>query len=433
MKSYEGKKLLILAGAGVHCRLVESAKKMGVYTIITDYLDEKDSPAKVMADESWMLNITDVDAIVSRCKETGVDGVINLCIDPAQRPYQQICEQLGLPCFGNREQFFALTDKTAFKNMCKKSGLDVIEEYSLADAKEGRAHFPLFVKPVDSRGSRGQTICYDINQLKDAVKFASSESSNGCYIIEEYMGGKQDFSLTYVVCGGTPYLFRTADRHLGKVEDGMNRQTIASISPSAYTDMYLTNVDKHVREFIKNIGIVNGPILMQGFVDGDTIRMYDPGLRFPGNEYERLFSAATGIELMQILIEFALGGDISSYGEQLAGSYDLCGKRIIQIMYNVGPGKIASVKGIDEVRSRKEVLDLQQRHFEGDVISATGTIQQRACEIDVLIDDTPEKIQEIIDYVEATIKYEDEDRKDMHISPTNSNDMVSLYRNYRLK
>ena len=48
----KGKKLLILAGAGVHNKVVRAAKEMGIYTIVTDYLP--DSPAKELADESWM-------------------------------------------------------------------------------------------------------------------------------------------------------------------------------------------------------------------------------------------------------------------------------------------------------------------------------------------------------------------------------------------
>lgn len=88
-------KLLILAGAGPHCKVVEAAKELGVYTIVTDYL--ADSPAKRIADESWMLDITDVDAIVERCIQENVTGVLNFCIDPGQKPYQQICERLGLP------------------------------------------------------------------------------------------------------------------------------------------------------------------------------------------------------------------------------------------------------------------------------------------------------------------------------------------------
>ncbi len=427
----KGKKLLILAGAGVHCRLVETAKAMGVYTIVTDYLKTEDSPAKAMADEQWMLNITDVDGIVDRCKEEKIDGVLNVCIDPAQRPYQQICEKLGLPCFGDRHQFLTLTDKPRFKQFCKSCGLSVIEEYTFEEVLNGTTKYPLFVKPVDSRGSRGQTICFTLDDMKKAVKFAASESSNGEYVIEEYMGGKPDFSMTYLVCGGIPYLFRTADRHLGRVEDGMSRQTIASISPSVYTDLCITRIDPCAKEFIKKLGIINGPVLMQGFVDDSTIKFYDPGLRFPGNEYERLFANATGVNLMEILIAFALGEDITPYGKSLNGLYDLCGKRIIQIMYNVREGKIASIKGISELRKRPEVLDIQQRKFVGDTVQSSGTIGQRACEIDILVDDESDKIRDIINFVENTLRYEDISGEDMHISALNANTIADLYRDCR--
>ncbi len=428
----KGKKLLVLAGAGVHCRLVETAKQMGVYTIVTDYLKSEDSPAKSLADEQWMLNITDVEGIVERCKEENVDGVVSVCIDPAQRPYQQICEKLNLPCFGNEEQFFALTDKPTFKRLCKECGADVIEEFSLEDVVSGKIEFPLFVKPVDSRGSRGQTICHSMSELYKAIEFASAESTNGKYIIEEYMGGKQDFSLTYLVCAGTPYLVRTADRHLGRIEDGMSRQTIASISPSVYTKMCLEHVDSKARAFIKRLGIKNGPVLMQGFVVGNTIKFYDPGLRFPGNEYERLFASATGVNLMEILIEFALGKDISVHAPRLDKVYDLCDKRILQIMYNIGPGKIKSIKGLEILRECDKVLDIQQRHFVGDTITSTGDIKQRACEIDILIDDTPEEIKRIIEYVESTVEYLDENGNDMHISALNAEKIADIYRFYRI-
>ncbi|MGM9779306.1 MAG: hypothetical protein ACI3ZD_13420, partial [Prevotella sp.] len=58
---FKGKKILILAGAGVHCKDVRAAKELGAYTIVTDYLDPHLSPAKTIADEYWMLNIMDVD------------------------------------------------------------------------------------------------------------------------------------------------------------------------------------------------------------------------------------------------------------------------------------------------------------------------------------------------------------------------------------
>ena len=139
IENLKNKKLLILAGAGVHCKVVRAAKELGIYTIVTDYLE--DSPAKAIADESWMYSVTDVDKIVQRCKDEKIDGVLNFCIDPAQIPYQQICEKLGVPCFGTKEQFDILTDKRKFKDYCLKYDVDVIPEYSKIDIEKG--HVPL--------------------------------------------------------------------------------------------------------------------------------------------------------------------------------------------------------------------------------------------------------------------------------------------------
>jgi len=116
------KKILILGGTAQQIKLVEAAKKMGVYTIVTDYL--VDSPAKKVADEAWMLNIRDVDQIVERCKQEQVNGVICGYIDPCQRPYQQICDALDLPCYGTKDQFFYMTDKARVqKNVYGKQAL----------------------------------------------------------------------------------------------------------------------------------------------------------------------------------------------------------------------------------------------------------------------------------------------------------------------
>ena len=126
MNDLKDKKLLILAGVDVHVKLVLAAKALGVYTIVTDYLEPKESPAKLIADEFWMLNITDVDAIVEKCREQHVDGVLAYCIDPAQIPYQQICEKLELPCYGTKQQFEIMTDKHLFKDFCLKNGVEVV-------------------------------------------------------------------------------------------------------------------------------------------------------------------------------------------------------------------------------------------------------------------------------------------------------------------
>lgn len=183
----KGKRLLILAGAPVHCKVVEAAKAMGVTTIVTDYLEN--SPAKKIADESWMLNITDVDGIVTKCKQEKIDGVLNFCIDPAQRPYVEICEKLGLPCYGNAKQVHIMTDKPTFKKFCVDNGLDVIPTYTIEDVVSDNVEYPVFIKPTDSRGSRGQAVCNSKEDTLLAVENAARESDNGwCRYRKVYAG-----------------------------------------------------------------------------------------------------------------------------------------------------------------------------------------------------------------------------------------------------
>lgn len=416
-------KLLILAGAGPHCKVVEAAKELGVYTIVTDYL--ADSPAKRIADESWMLDITDVDAIVERCIQENVTGVLNFCIDPGQKPYQQICERLGLPCVGNAAQFDIFTDKKKFKQTCMQYGVDVIREYSLEDVMCGNVSYPILVKPAESRGSRGQTVCKDLQEVIRAVRHAEKVSGNGRALIEEYMGGKPDFTIEYLLKDGQTYLVRTADRHLGSVESGMSRQAIACVSPSRFTDLFLNNVHDQICKLLKGVGISNGSVLMQGFVDNNTIKFYDPGLRFPGTGYAGLFTVATGMNVMKSMIKFALGEGIDVYGGALRDSWKLKGHRIFQLLYTLAPGEVAEIRGVEEVKRHPYVFDFQQRIFEGDVVSATGDVNQRACEVGMVIEDV--HMAEMLQFVQETIKYIDVEGNDMYLTYIDPDKMSKMY------
>ena len=228
----KGKKLLILAGASLHIKIVKAAKELGVYTIVTDNLKPEDSPAKFIADEFWMNNIFDIDNIVQRCKEEKVDGVIAFCIDPTQIPYQRICEKLNVPCYGSKEQFRIFTNKQLFKEFCKKYNVNVIPEYSINDILNNNVNYPVLVKPTDSRGSRGINICNNKEETLKAIAIASNESSNKGVIIEQYFNDADDMSFAYMVVNKIPYLVKIGDRILGDKKDNLQCQQMAAILPS---------------------------------------------------------------------------------------------------------------------------------------------------------------------------------------------------------
>ena len=413
MIDLRGKKLLILAGASLHCKVVKAARDMGVHTIVTDYFPS--SPAKLIADESWMLSITDVDSIVEKCKSEGVDGVLNFCIDPAQVPYQKIASRLGLPCYGTPEQFFVLTNKPAFKAFCRKCGLDTIPEYSEQDIEEDRVQYPVFVKPADNRGSRGQSICYSKTETVNAIPFAKEASGSGEVVIEKFMGDKQDFSMTYFVCDGVPYLTRTCDRHMGRPEDNLSKQCIAAISPSRHSDFYMEKVDAKVRGVIKALGVRNGPVFMQGFIDGDTVRFYDPGLRFAGSQMELLLAQATGADLMSKMVEFALTGvfDASSLRDDL---YKLNGMLSVQLYITSRPGTIGKFVGLEKIKADPAVRSVFTRYEAGAEVPDSGDIRQRVCDIGLLIG-ADESVKEVVSRIQSAFDLLDPDGNSMLVSP----------------
>ncbi len=96
MKDYsalKGKRLLLLGGHVLMIHLLEKAKAMGIYTIITDYIPN--APAKAYADEACDVSILDVDALIKLAREKKVDGVFTGYVDINFAPCRKVCEALG--------------------------------------------------------------------------------------------------------------------------------------------------------------------------------------------------------------------------------------------------------------------------------------------------------------------------------------------------
>ncbi|MCM1119892.1 MAG: hypothetical protein NC543_11120 [bacterium] len=405
-----GKRILILGGSFQHCKVVEAAHRLGLTAYVTDYLES--SPAKEMADVALMYDVKNVDGIVSFCRAEHIHGVISISLDPCQVPYQAICERLGVPCFGTKEQFRILTDKVAFKECCRKYGVDIIDTYSLQELEVYQTSgcieeiLPVLVKPADSRGSRGQTVCRAAAELGPAVEYAYKESASGDVVIEKYMEKKEDFTASYLFMEGKAILVRTGDRYVGGEDGGLDRVAIASASPSKHAAMYWNNVHDRVIRMLKGIGITNGPVFFQGFVDGDTIRLYDPGYRFSGGEYERLFQLATKIDLIQMLVQFAITGKFENIIQEADISH-LYGMRIMQLCPTLKPGRIHKIYGVEEITSHEAVVTFSPRYVEGDNVPACSDLRRRYAEICILCK-TRDKEKEALRFIQDKLIIENE-------------------------
>ena len=402
-------KLLILAGAEVHAKVVREAKKLGIYTIVTDYLPLAKSPAKQIADETWDIDIFNTRAIVERAKKANVTGVLNYCIDPAQIPYLEICKALNLPCYGTKEQFAIMTDKQRFKDFARDNGIDVVPEYSLAEMQENPAIFPVIIKPVSSRGSRGQKIIYSYAEFMAALALIK-----GKVIIEKYFEQGWDFSFAGLVAGGKVYIVKAGDRYLGLKKDHLERQQIATVVPSIFTDWYRENIAVKVEGFARALGLKFAPLFLQGIISQGKLYFYDPGLRFPGTDYDLALKNTTGCNLMRSLINFAVTGAKNLYGNYQR-SYAYGGKLCLIYSIAARKGKITAMQGLEKIAADRRVLAVDKRYSVGELVPDSGDIRQRILEFTVLVDDMA-AAKNFTELVNDNLVVLDEQGQDMLVS-----------------
>ena len=416
MNSFNGKRLLILSGTAPHVKVVKKARELGIYTIVADYLEpSRAAPAKLISDENWNISLMDVDALIQKARNSHIDGVVAAWSDISQLPYSRICEELELPCYGTVEQFKIMSNKSRFKALCRKNGVDVIPEYSLEDAATGNVQYPVVVKPADSRASKGVSVCHTKQELQKGIENALSNSASGSILIEKYIGGKNSFQVNYLFVDGKAYVLRTADGYKGLVEESLDRVALCSISPSAYTNAFFSGANERFVNMMQSIGFQNGPVMAQGFYDEGAFRFYDPGLRFPAVDYEAIYKELYGVDLAEIMIFYALTGRMPQL--TLSDENAFLGGKTACILYpTVGAGVVSEVDGIEQIRSDPSVYAFECRYAPGDAVEWSFTTRQRFAEI-IFLENGVREIKKRIQTFQKTLKVLDSNGKDMIYKP----------------
>ena len=89
------KKILLLGGSAQQVIAIETAKKLGYYTIVCDFLE--DNPGQFVADKFYLVSTTDKDKILDVAKKENIDGILAYASDPAAPTAAFVAEKLRLP------------------------------------------------------------------------------------------------------------------------------------------------------------------------------------------------------------------------------------------------------------------------------------------------------------------------------------------------
>lgn len=415
------KKLLIIGGDPFSVDIVDTAKSMGIYTIVTDWYDTVRSPAKLLADEYWDISIEAYDELVAKIKEEGIDGVFTGFTDSYLLPYQRICEMAGMPCYGTREQFECLIDKQKYKDLCRRFDVPTVEAY---EEPFDNVKYPVLVKPVDGSGSRGITICNDRAALDEAIEKAKGMSRQGNAIVERYMDGRE-VTVFWLFVDGNYYLTAIGNRHVKPSGNGIIPLPVGYTFPSVDTFKYIEDVVPNAKAMFSHLGIRNGMLFMQCKVEDGTCYVYDIGYRMTGSLEYKILEKVCGFNPLKMMLNYAVNGTMQEDGMNVAELVNpLFGKPAFNVSCLCSPGTIAKVEGIEDVDAMPNVLGSLISHRPGDVI----TEQMRGLLAQVTVRvlgyaDSKDELLELMNTVEDTVKVWSDSGENMRMPGIDRNDI----------
>lgn len=304
MKELKGKKLLVIGGSNAEVDVVKIAQSLGCYVIVTDqYTKSEVIPAKFVANEAWNISWTDYDALEAKCREVGVNGVIAGFSEFRVEAMIEMCRRLQLPCYINDEQLEVTRDKNRFKQMCKKYGVPIVNEYSPDDSN---IQYPVIIKPTDRGGSIGINVAYNAEEYEKFLAYAYSMSPSKSVVVEDFIGDGVKFDCSYYITREQAILIETCDTTMLTKKKGYETMQKAWTFPSRYEKVYLEQVDSNVKAMLVDLGMECGMANISFFYRQGKFYVFETGFRLGGGhsfDYQR---ASGGIDYLTLMIKYAL-------------------------------------------------------------------------------------------------------------------------------
>ncbi len=307
------KKILLLGGSAQQVIAIKTAKELGYYTVLCDYLS--DNPGQYVADKYYNASTTDVEAVYQIAKDEQVDGILAYASDPAALPAAIVAERLGLPT-NPAKSVEVLGLKYPWRQFLQSHGFACPKVYSfhpetsLDEIKENAKNFtfPVVVKPTDSSGSKGVTMLENLDGLEKAIVWADSYSRNKVLLIEEFI--QRGFPS---IVGGDIFVWNGKVVLYGEME--CLRDTLRSPlipigkkKPLCASKKQKANIYSELQRIVTALDIRFGELNIEIILDkDDNVHFLELGPRAGGNMIPIQLGDAFGIDLVKANVQAAMG------------------------------------------------------------------------------------------------------------------------------
>ena len=188
------KKILIANRGEIACRVIRTARRMGIQTVAVYSEADKDARHVEMADEAVLIgpppsaqSYLQIERIVKACKDTGAEAVHpGYGFLSENAAFCAALEKEGIVFIGPKAHAIeAMGDKIASKKLAIEAGVNTIPGHNQAVtspdeavAIAGRIGYPVMIKASAGGGGKGLRIAFDDTQCREGLAACRNEAKN---------------------------------------------------------------------------------------------------------------------------------------------------------------------------------------------------------------------------------------------------------------
>ncbi|MDO9450890.1 MAG: biotin carboxylase N-terminal domain-containing protein, partial [Rugosibacter sp.] len=188
------KKILIANRGEIACRVIKTARKMGIKTVAVYSEADRDARHVELADEAVCIgpaaskeSYLVMDKIIAACKQTGAEAVhpgYGFLSENAE--FSRRLEEAGIIFIGPKhESIAAMGDKIASKKLALKAKVNVIPGYNEAINTPEQAvgiakdiGYPVMIKASAGGGGKGLRVAYNDREAHEGFTSCTTEAKN---------------------------------------------------------------------------------------------------------------------------------------------------------------------------------------------------------------------------------------------------------------
>ena len=301
-------KTVLFVGAGRHQRAaIGQARARGLRVVGVDR--NPDAPGLQAADIAEAVDFTDVDAVTEVARRHAVDGALTVSADRAVPVVAAVTERLGLPSIGV-EVAHRMRNKIVMRRALAEEGIPQPPFAAVRSLTEGRLALrtvgvPAVLKPADSGGQRGVFRIDSSDDLDAHLHAALAESAEQECILEGFVDGIEMNGIV-IARNGQAEVVTLSDR-LRPPGIGFGVGWIHVYPATAYGDQ-LALSERVAARAVEVLGLRDGIAFPQLIAASDgSVAVVEVAARIPGGQMADLVRHATGVDLVEVALRFALG------------------------------------------------------------------------------------------------------------------------------